>query len=618
MPAIQLPTEGQPWTGVFPGKTSGNIWQTHNIDLEKVRGRSILADKSRIEVDSTDDLAGLGTPTKFVLTNADTDGGVTYRWWTTASGMFKSGDTTASTWASDTGTANSPAIPQDMLVHGSANGEERLAVTTATNISILNDSTAQAWTASWWVAALGQAALDSSIFHSVGSFDGLMAIIDQDSNTQTTIHTVDSLNRAVSDRLTFPVEFEGKFIFDSPDGLWIALRNKTGGNGVLYFWNTNSEAAEGPYQIEGAAPMCGFVIEGVSYVVTNKGNIQKFTSTGFQTIQRFPMWEERLTFRDNSLLAANAADATISPHGVTVEGNLAYILVGAPLTSRRMRSGIWVFNAETLDLYHFMGVGIHTAAGTDLNYGGHLNRIGGLVRLQNYVLGIGGFLIGSNVLTTATAGKNAIHRTVFNTLTGSNQGRSRGYFITPYIRTKDITAFWTGLWVRFRRFINGENLIRTYYRTREPLRDADGADDSVLQVTGTWASTTTFTAVVPTGVRVGHIVEVMAGDNAGCLFPISILSGTPNGSSSLTVTIDDTTPTSSSATFTARFDNWKVGGTITDTATNHAWTPFPGSDSDGTNFNVEDEVQIMVELRGFSMEVKDILPTNAEGRSVEP
>ena len=107
---------------------------------------------------------------------------------------------------------------------------------------------------------------------------------------------------------------------------------------------------------------------------------------------------------------------------------------------------------------------------------------------------------------------------------------------------------WEGLWMKFKKFVNSNNRIIVKSRVAEPLKDADGNDESPLQAEGDWASTTTFACVVPTGVAVGDEVEIMTGDNGGCSFNISVLSATPDGSATITVTIDEAAPTSSTRT----------------------------------------------------------------------
>src|SRR3990167_7144506 len=98
----------------------------------------------------------------------------------------------------------------------------------------------------------------------------------------------------------------------------------------------------------------------------------------------------------------------------------------------------------------------------------------------------------------------------------------------------------------------------------------------------------------------------------------NIAAVTPNGSTSVIVTINDTAITSSTATFHARFDNFRLAGTISDTASDGEFVAIPGGDSDENNLNLSDEVQFLVELRGFSQEIKNLLPVYTPGRRIEP
>ena len=160
---------------------------------------------------------------------------------------------------------------------------------------------------------------------------------------------------------------------------------------------------------------------------------------------------------------------------------------------------------------------------------------------------------------------------------------------------------WEGLWVKFKRFVNSNNRIIVRWRVVDPLRDADGNDESPLQAQGTWVSTTTFTCVVPTGVVVGHEVEILTGDNAGCCFNISILSATPDGSATITVTIDEAAPTSSTDTFLARFDNFTSETAISSTTVGNQKVPFSAV-AHG------EFIQFKIELRGFSVEIDELIP----------
>ena len=623
MPAIKLPQQNQ-WMGIFPGKYKGELWQTYNIDLEKSPGRIVLSDKFRILADTGDLTSMVTTVKKFVLTNADSSS--TYRWWALGSGaLYKSASSTGQGWTSDSATSNSPTTGNDMIIFGSANGSQRLMVSQDTDMAVLNrdSNTVNTWGPAFWVTTLGQTGLDSDVYHFLGKLNTLSIVHDQDTNGYSVIHTIDQSNVVVRNRLRFQVGMEMRGSITIGRYIWIGLQNNSGGNGAIVPWDGFSESYEdGNFVIAGSYPMVLFQVRGVPYVITEKGYIQKYTGDGFTTVNEFPIVEEKLTFSISRRPFAD--DQGINPYGAEVIGeNLVKILVSASQLSRRMRSGIWHYNVATNNLYHYAGVGRHKTAGTDVGYGGITATPGGIAALSPDDTG-GELLIGANPFTTQSVSGPVIGQMVFNANSASNGGRNRGYFITTYLKGPDINEFWNGLWVRYRRFISNGNLIRVFFRTRDPKRDVDDGDDSVLQVTGTWVSTTTFTAPVPTGVVVGESIEVLSGDNSGSVYPISVMTDTniaavtPNGSTSVIVTINDTAITSSTATFHARFDNFRLAGTISDTASDGEFAAIPGGDSDENNLNLSDEVQFLVELRGFSQEIKNLLPVYTPGRRIEP
>jgi hypothetical protein len=355
------------------------------------------------------------------------------------------------------------------------------------------------------------------------------------------------------------------------------------------------------YPLAGSIPMNGFIVNDIPYFIDDIGYIYKFTGGGFSVVQQFPMVEEELLFTGTSPVIAE--NDGIQPHGSTVVGHLVYILVAAPLASRRMRSGIWCFNTVTRDLYHIRGVGQHKTAGTEVDFGcSPLFRPGALkfaIRQANK----GDLLVGAGVYKNYTSGtKSVICETVSNRNQASSAGLNRGYFITPQLTIPEAEALWEGLWLKFKRFVSSSNQITVRWRVVDPLRDATGSDESVLQISGTWATTTTFSAVVPTGVAVGHEVEVMAGANAGCTFKISALSATPDGSATITVTISEAAPNDPAdavddALF--NFDNWTTETAITSQTIGNKKVPF-------TTASKGEFIQFKVELRGYGMEIDEL------------
>ena len=596
----RIPEQSKNWRGIFRGNFIGDLWQTFNIDLEKSLGRLRLGDKFRILTDSGD-VATLGIPYKFLRTNAS----ATDQWWCLSStAMLKTAGTNAFvTYAADAISGTTPVDGLDMETHEDANGEQRLVVSRATDIAILNRTgAANTWTSSWWDTTLAQDALGSAVYHPLVKLQRLLIIGDQNK-----IHTIDKDDVVSASRVVLPSGFEARCAVASSDRVWIGFQNNFGGQGVIVEWDGFSLSYNNVYNIVGSYPLTVFMVNNIPYCIDETGYIYKFTGYGFAPDQEFPMVAEKLTFTGSTL----ATTATIVPHGVAVDRHLAYINVGAPTTSRRMRSGVWVYNTQNKNLTHLRGLSQHKTAGTDLAYGGTpFFRPGALKLIVDGANSVYDLLAGASVYTVYTGTTLlTIQRTVANELQASNEGRNRGYFITPFIPAGGINDYFQELWLKFRRFLNSNNRIIVYYRVLDPDRDQDNNDETVQQVTGTWVDTTSFTAAVPTGVVVGDLVEVMAGANSGCIEPISTLSATPDGSTSITVTLSNAVPTSSTAAFLARFDNWVLVDTITSTSRGNQPVNFPSNPTG-------EFIQLLVELRGFSNELDEMVLTSKDNQKI--
>ena len=316
-------------------------------------------------------------------------------------------------------------------------------------------------------------------------------------------------------------------------------------------------------------------------------------------------------------------DYTILPYGNYVDGHLVYLNVGTPVRtstgttvtggSHRLRSGIWIFNTQTLNLYHHMGLGEYATNATEQDFGHALFRRPGTV-IKGLVADAPRLFASADVYTggaTFTTGQvSALYREEYNKIVSNDA--NRGYFITPYIPVADIDALWEGLWLKFKRFVHSNNRIIVKWRTIEAISsdessgliygDRDDSDNSPLQKQGTWVSTTTFTCAVPTGADVGDEVEILNGDNAGCSFDISALSATPDGSTTITVTISEATPRSASTdTFLCRFENWNSETAISLTSIGNKFVPLTANGKG-------EFIQFKVELRGYLVEIDDLIP----------
>ena len=617
---MKLPKTPKQWRGCYAGRYFGDLYQTLNIDLERNPGRLSLSNKMRRLI------AGLGVVHKFLRTDAL----ATDQWFglvqastssATDGDILRNGDTSiiGGTWISDATDGAGDASPvnvHDMILHGAANGEQRLLVSTATDIAVLN-STDQInlWDNDWFSSgkASGGAALSNTVFHPMARLGRMAAVGDVVTATttkQAVIHTIDKDDVATLSRLIFPPGYTVRLANASADRFWFGLQSDVGGSAKIVEWDGGSQSYFFEYDLQGSYPLTCWLKNGIPFYVTELGYIFKYSGGGFTKVQEFPMAEDRQVFS-----ATRTAENTINAYGSWIDGDVVYINVGAPVRtgtsdltggSHRMRSGIWIFNTTNNNLYHHMGLGEHITAGTDLNYAcSPLTSVGAVIRqiTSNKPQLIASASVPVGGTNWDTASTNAIFQEIESNVQTDNGGRNRGYFITPYLPSEEMETFFQGLWLKFRKFVNANNRFIIKTRVTEPLRDADASDESPLQAQATWTSTTTFTCVVPTGVAVGDEVEVMTGDNGGCCFDISILSATPDGSATITVTISEVAPMNSTDKFIARFDNWDSETAISDTTIGNILTLFTAA-KDG------EFVQIKVELRGFSNFLDEMLVTS--------
>lgn len=595
------------WRGQFSGKYAGNIWQSFNIDLERQPGRLVLADKLIRFV------SGLGVVTKFIRTNAS----ATDEWFGIVhdTDILRNGASTitAGTWITDdtTGTFNDP---RDVITHEFANGEQRLLCSRATNMAILNKAGgANVWDDDWWTTVASGPALASLDYHPLARLQRLVAVGDKQTGVPV-IHTLDRNDVVSSSRLTLPPDYTVRLAMVSSNRFWFGLEHDYDGNARIIEWDGFSLTYNHEYDLVGRSPLTGFVVNDVPYYITEKGGIFKFRGGSFKEVQNFNIHEDRVVFSPTI-----SANNTIIPHGAYVDEEVVYINVGAPTVitssatvlntaSRRQRSGVWVFNTENLNLTHHMGLGEHAVAGTDVNYGtSPLQRPGTILKAtiadEREIIASGAVYVGGT--TWRTSGQSGIYRQIPNSRQGSNAGRNRGYFITPYLPVEEAEAMWEALIVKFKRFVNSNNRIVIKWRVTEPLFNSSaqdqGANDlDVISAPATWASTTTLTCKVPTGVAAGDEIEILVGDNAGCSFNISTLSGTPDNSTSLTITLSEAAPVSSTDTCLVRFDNFKTETAISSTSVGNSKVPF-------TSVAHGEFVQLKIELRGFDVQIDEIM-----------
>src|SRR3990167_128118 len=263
---MSLPGLNKQWKGMFPGNYAGNIWQTFNIDLERSPGRVVLSDKMRQAY-----ISGLGVVTKFIRCNAL----ATDQWFGIVSAstssetdgdVIRNGNTDISSgsWITDDtdGTGDtSPNNVHDAVIHENANGEQRLLVTTATNIAVLN-SAAQInlWDNDWGsTIASGGIALQNTVYHTIARLQRLVAVGDKLATGVPVIHTIDKDDVFSASRLQFGAEYTIKNIYTTSNRFWIGLQHNQEGKAKIIEWDGYSLTYNNEYELIGPYPLAGFV-----------------------------------------------------------------------------------------------------------------------------------------------------------------------------------------------------------------------------------------------------------------------------------------------------------------------------------------------------------------------
>src|SRR3990167_1153215 len=653
--------ESGKWSGMFRGWFSGNLWKTHNIDLEREEGKILLSKRLKTFANSGT-LSNLGLIDAFVFSDAD----ATSRFWgiSRAGRLFKTASSSATgTWAQDalTGTLTDAL---DAAIHELNAGETRLIVTRDTDIAILNlANNNNTWVTNWWkkqalvsstdatpivvtmtahgfktgdtikisghtvnVAANGtwvitkvdanSFSLDSSVGSGAGAggADGTGGFLNQTGLTTGVPHPIDIFNRTAiigddryihtidrndvvgNQKLTLQANLRILHIFHTKNRVWILTYDKfsASGKGMVIEWDGTSDTYLHAHPVYGIAAMAGCSYYNMPVVINEKGWILFFDGSNFVPKAKLFNDEDQLDLR------FAGTDSSIKPRGMLVKDDVILISVASDDTSarpyRRMNAGVWCYNPKTGNLYHRYSFTQWNGT-TAYDYGqAYVKNVGALCD----VAGRDGFFSSALVYEAYTGTtKNHIY------LTDDFADSGRGYLITPKIGTGEAEQTWKMLWLKFKKFTDSGNRIFLRARGEDPREST--TDLMPLTATITWVNTTSFTGAVPTGVIVGDEVEILAGDNAGGCAEITALSATPDGSATITVTVD-AVPYASTRAALARFDNWVEKKVISDTAITKDQAPI--------RIN-SDYLQLKIELYGKFMQLNSLIIESEVNKNIE-
>jgi len=584
---IHIPPQSiRRWTGPYLGDYYGSLYQTFNIDLDRKEGKVYLSRRLVKVADTLDALdtgtIALGLVTAFLRTNAD----CTDRWWAlNRNGRLFRTDSSANplptdTWNSDTWAAT-PIDAVDMTIFGNDSrvdsGRNQLFVTRDTDIAVLNDTggvSTTGWNANWWVTTQAQVGLRAGVPHPIEYFPHRKIVLVGDGNLVHTIsRTSDTVNEITTyARLTLPLQYRIESIFTTSSKAWILASHLFAGEGAIIEWDGSSETYNDIHGSYAQFPLSGVGFNGVPIVLNSRGAILEYNGNSFSPMIRngqkvsLPIPEGRNFATDNSFTRHRSM--TVGSDG------LIYINLKFSASNFRQKAGIMCLNPITGRFYTKYALG----QWGDTDFGNQdVSEVGAIYPVNNATRDL---LFGGQIYRVYAG---TINSAIWSLASDANTTANRGYFVTQYIPTNEIKEFWDVIWIKFKRFITDTNRIIVKARGSRPMVDADG---DPIDATITWASTTTFTVTLASAddaLAVGDEVEILAGDNAGILAHITVITGAHGALQ--TITIDETV-VSSTAAARARFDRWKKLGTISSTSVYEQMMNI-GIDSSFIQFKVE-------------------------------
>jgi len=597
MPMLKLPKprreEINTWRGISKGLSDLDFYSAFGVDFEEIPGLVVPSEPMK-QIITSSSLTNFMQPQVFLRTDTlrTTSTAAADSWWIMANGRWWTSLDVLGTLGrqniahldfalvQDDGTNTPTGSTDDGIIFVG-----HLIAPTATNLN-RKPSASNTWDSPWYSTLTGASALTSNQ-HPLDVFLNKLLIGDG-----RFLNTVDDSFIAVDPALTFPNEFVTNKILHSGDFSYIACNNIGGKDASVFGWNGTSGVYDQVWSLHSRNVMSGVIVNGIPIFLNHKGQFEAFNGAGFEIIAEFPVARE---LGDSTALGTN----WVHRNGMVHYEDGILINAGGDITYNRMPSGIWYLNLKTGNLYQRYS--FRNSSVTNDNQRGHAytsqTDVGAIVNSGNQ---FGRFAAGA-VLRTDTGGGilRGLHVPTFDT-NSTDQRRSQGYFITSVFNSKDAVARWNRIKLKMIRFINSNEYIEVHYK----VRNAPAFDFSFDSLSGgvdtepiTWTASNTFTGVLRTGRAVGNSVEILSGANAGLFTRISALSATPNGSATITVTLEDTGP-STSGTSVARFDEFVFLGRVAG-STGSGQSLIEGDEKIYSIIKRNNWIQFLVILRSF-------------------
>lgn len=340
--------------------------------------------------------------------------------------------------------------------------------------------------------------------------------------------------------------------------IWICTMALPGQLGYVYTWDGSSNNYTNRYEVNAQGALACVVKDQTPWIVNTNGVLMSFNGGTFVEKGRLPIDLHYLTGATH--FAVN--DRFIHPNGMTILDGRINLLINNQVNDNagsiyeRCPSGIWEFD-EKVGLYHKSSISYTPISSTTItDYGqNRISAAGALAALKissTSASANGRVLVGATVFTNASSTQSGVWTDDYIDTT-----QKGGYLVTGWLDSSKAVETWQSISTVWKQFLNSTDYMVLKYRLEEV---------SPTEVTGTWASTTTFTTTTnilsyfPNDGTTQYEVEILQGVGSGLCAHISSVSVS---GSTYTVTLD-TAFTGATGTFKARFQTWtKVLTSIT-------------------------------------------------------
>ena len=529
----------------------GSLWSSFNLDLTDNLGVTRVSPRTLL---TTDNITDLGIPCAFEFFD-------TLYWAIAGSYIFNNSGVTNGNFTKDATGSSPTSYSSDESDLELFNGFLYTSATGGLFKKTANGSGGGAWSADLL------ATLETAFPHLLLAFGDRLYVTDEG-------HIVHSLDDGDSPASPSGTPNTVSYTLDlsifggsakntiscmraTTQYIWIGTINRNQGKARVYYWDGAQPTPNGFVELDSSGALAMVIKDDVPYIMDTNGALLQFNGGTFKEIARLPY--DKFVYLDN-VYDIDHTDRPIHPNGMTIVDDKINVLVNnlnfneAESENENLPAGIWEFD-ERIGLYHKLSLSYHAfSAGSVEDYGQNkLSKVGAITHAKNNSKAAntdGHMLIGAQYFSDATTVAEGIWTT-----NPRDTKQKYGYLVTTKTFSANLKDNWQKVYTRIKRLLASTDKIVVKYRTTEV---------APVTATITWVNTTSFTvtaANVP-DLAVGDEVEVLQGDGSGQCSHVTAITGT----TTYTVTVDETYTGATTNTAKARFQKWiKSNVTISQT-----------------------------------------------------